>query len=410
MNSLKITIFFVISLPFFWVSTAFSQNKYNTQSAKLSNNTISIIANSEANDEKVLALGSELQNAIFENSVENYLNLLDYESFGNLITKDIEEDKDIKEFKTGFLNGLKQGMKSIPNKIIEEVNGAGYYDFVNYRYDETTQTYHMLFRLYSSLTGINYHDYRVSRINGKFMFNDIYIYLSGEELSKTFRRFFIYNLPKTSLFDLFGEDNTDEFIKMANAVNYHNQGQFEKALNMFNKIEGDLQYDKFLLVIKAVCASNVNEEAYKKAMKTIADKYPDDSSLYLSQIDYHLMNKNYETALSLITRLEKDTDDDFLNLLKGNLEFDRANYTKSLEYFKYISDNYPDFFEGHSSYLTVLSTIGDYTKCVTFLSSLTADGYSKADLIEFVEETDENGENNLLDLVNSEAYNKWKKI
>lgn len=400
----------VISISLFFFANSFSQNKYNTQNAKAKTTSILKLNDTEENDEKILELGNNIQNAIFNSNPEEYMALFDYDSFGNFITSGIKEDGDTKAFKTGFLNGLKGGIKSVPNKIISEVDAGGYYDFVNYSYDDVTQTYYLLFRIYSSEAGINYHNYRVSKVNGKFTFNDLYIYLSGEELSKTFRRFYIYNLPKKSLFDFFGEGNSKEFIKVVDAVNYNNQGQFEKAYNKFNEIEGDLKNDKFILVIKTVCAAKVSDEEYKKAMKNIAEKFPDDSTLYLSQIDYHVMNKNYDKALSLIDKLMNDTSDDFLNLLKGNIEFEKSNYNKALEHFKFISDNYPDLFEGHSSYLTILSLTGNFEKCVKLLSFLVDDGYEKSVIIEFVEEKDENGENNLIELVNSDAYNKWKKI
>ena len=79
-----------------------------------------------------------------------------------------------------------------------------------------------------------------------------------------------------------------------------------------------------------------------------------------------------------------------------------------LGYFKNISDNYPDFFEGHSSYLSCLSVKKDFEACITFLSFLVDEGYIKKDLIEFIEVLDDSGENALEDLATSELYANWK--
>ncbi|RED46082.1 tetratricopeptide repeat protein [Seonamhaeicola aphaedonensis] len=398
-----------IIIIFLLVSTiSFPQDNYSTQNANNSSIPLLEIEDTEANDEKVLDLGYKIRDAILEEDVEKFMLHIDYDSFGKLVTKDIDEDGDTKAFKNGFLKGLKSGIKSLPQKIIKEVNAGGYYDFVNFYYSESNKTYFMLFRFYSPITGINYHDYEVSISNNTFTFKDIYIYLSGEDLSQTFRRFYMYNLPKKSLLNFFGEDNAKEFDKVVNAVYLYNRGDFLEAYNKFKEIKGHLSTDKFILIIKAACASNINDEEYKIAMETIAKKYPDDSSIYLTQLDYHLLNANYETALKLVDRLQVDTSDDFLNLLKGNIEYNKLNYDKALEHFKYISDNYPDFFEGHSSYLTMLALKEEFENCITFLTFLVDEGYNKTDLIEFIEEPDENGENNLNNLAESELYKKWK--
>lgn len=408
MTILKTSKLVLTTALFLFISFAYTQNKYNTKSASKNEKTEKYIQETEENDSKVIELGDNILNAIFESDVDAYISFFDTSAFTDIMMEGIKEDPSTKDFRRGFLSGLKEGIAAIPKKIIKEIEAESYYDLVNYRYDEDAKTYFMLFRIYSPETGVNYHDYRVSKLNNKFVFNDIFIYLSGEELSKTYRRFYIYNLPRKSLLDLFGENNADEFLVMIEAVTLYNNGEFIKAHEKLKNIGGDLKNDKFVLIIKAICASNVSDDEYEKSLKTIAEIYPDDSSLFLTQIDYHIMNENYDTAMTLVDKLKTDTDDDFLNLFKGNIEYERKNYEKSIEYFKNISDNYPDFFEGHSSYLACLSITQKFNECIELLSFLVEDGYEKPDLIAFVEELDENGENIFEDLAKSDLYKKWK--
>jgi len=404
----KIPKLFLTTALFLFISFAFSQNKYNTASANKNKNAVKHIKETEDNDSKVIALADDILNAIYESDIEAYMSFFDTTSFTDLMMEGIKKDPFTQDFRRGFLTGLKEGIAVIPKKIIAEIETDSYYDIVNYRYDENAKTYYLLFRIYSPETGVNYHDYRVSKLNNRFVFNDIYIYLSGEELSKTYRRFYMYNLPRKSLLDIFGKNNADEFLVMIEAVALYNNGEFIKAHEKLKDIGGDLKNDKFVLIIKAICASNVSDDEYQKSLKTIAEVYPNDSSLYLSQIDYHIMNENYDVALTLLDKLKSDTDDDFLNLFKGNIEYERKNYDKSIEYFKNISENYPDFFEGHSSYLACLSLTEKFDECVKLLSFLVEDGYEKPDLIEFVEELDEDGENIFEGLAKSDLYKKWK--
>ncbi|TYA92207.1 tetratricopeptide repeat protein [Seonamhaeicola marinus] len=367
------------------------------------------LSNTIENDSLVLELGDNIQNMIINGDVDGYLNYFDIETFSHFITEGVSQRYNSDKFQKDYITGIKAGLKSLPQKIIDEVNAGGYYDFVNYFYDETTQSYNMLFRLYSSLTGVNYHQYRVSKKDDTFLFNDIYVYLSGEDLSATFKRFYMYSLPKKSLFSLFGENNSVEFLKVADAVKLYNQGEFQKAYQKFNEIKGDLKNDKFTLILKSTCAAEINDRAYKNSMELIAKTYPNDPTLYLNQIDYYIITKEYDKALELLNRLEDETSDDFLIFLKGNIEIERPNPKKAVEHYKYISDNYPEFSEGHTSYLYALCLNGEYDKCIDLLDVLVESDYLKEDLVDFIEEVDENGINELEDFVKSKQYKTWKK-
>lgn len=390
--------------------TGVSQNKERSRTAQDIETTSFYIIENETNDAKVAELGEQIQNAAIESNTEAFMLLFDTEGFGELVTYSNRNDKATTSYREGFLKGLKSNITVFPKKIIKEIEAGSYYDFVNYSYNNEVNTYYMLFRIYSAETGINYHHYRVSVVDGKFKFNDIYVYLSGEDLSKTLERFYLYALPKKSLFDFFGESNADEFIKLAEAVDFYNKGDFKNAYNKIDALQGDLKNDKFVLVIKSICASNLGESVYKDAMKSIIEHHPDDPTLYLSQIDYFLLNKDYDKAQDLFKNLQEDTDDDFLNLLMGNVEFERMEYEKALSYFKIITEGYPDFFEGHSSVLSCFSLLKQFDECINILNLLVEDGYTKADIISFVEELDNDNENILMDLATSDAFKSWKKI
>lgn len=396
----------ILALTF---NAVISQNKERSRKAQEVENSSFYISENEANDTKVAALGQQVQNAILEGNPDAFMILFDTKGFGELVTYSTRNDKSLKSFRNDFVKGFRSNITVFPKKVISEVEAGSYYDFVNYSYDNSMNTYYMLFRIYSAETGINYHHYRVSQLHGKFNFNDIYVYLSGETLSKTLERFYLYALPKKSLFDFFGESNADEFVKLAQGVDFYNKGDFKNAYKKIDNLKGDLKDDKFVLVVKSICASNINDALYKNSIKNIMDSYPDDPTLYLCQIDYFLLNKDYDKALELLEKLKQETGDDFLDLLKGNVEFERMDYEKALAYFKNIAEGYPDFFDGHSSMLTCLSLLKKYDQCINVLNFLVEEGYAKADIIGFIEELDGNNENILTDLAHSKAFKVWKK-
>src|SRR5690606_9422703 len=142
--------------------------------------------------------GMFIQTQIHESNPEGFLSKFDTKIIKNKVRKvDSKLLKTIHD-ENEFDRGLKTGLIEFPKKIISLFEIGSFYDMVNYRYDEETQTYHMLFRLFQMDEGINYHDYKVSVVNDEFMFDDMYIYLSGEYISDTFTRIFEYTSPEAA--------------------------------------------------------------------------------------------------------------------------------------------------------------------------------------------------------------------
>lgn len=388
---------------------SFSQNNREEGRHSQSNINVNHLFNTAENDSLVVHLGYEIQNAIADGDLEKYMSYFDLETFMHSAIYSVNTPPSQEKFKRDFGKGIETKISDLPQKIINEVNNDGYYDLVNYGFYSDTQTYYILCRLYSPETGVNYHEYSVSKKDSKLFFNDIYIYLSGESLSKTLNRMFLYSLPKESLLDIFDDSTTKNMIKMAKAIQKYNTGDFNNAYKEFKAIDSEVAEDKFFLVLKTICASKVGIPEYKESIKNIMDIYPDDASLYLQLIDYHTLNENYDEAISLLNRLETETDDDFLSLLKGNTELLRKNYPEALKHFKYMSDNFPNFFQGHASYLSCLTFMEDFEGSVSFLNFLVEDGYDKNDIIDFIESVDEFGNNELVELVDSTPYKSWKK-
>ena len=395
----KIAIILLVLLN---INSLLGQEKNNKR------NSLTVIE-SETNDERVEQLGAAIEEAIYEDAAKDYMSKMDKQGLGEKIIEKTKDDKSLSEYNEGFLEGFLNSLESLPKKLSNEITMGGYYSFVNYRYDEEDNTYYMLFRLYSEETGLNYHDYRVTEVNGNLKFNDLYIYLTGEDISKTLQRVYTITLPKKKLLSLLTGDDFTEFQNLVNSINLKNQGKFQESYDVLNSIEGKFADEKLILILKSQLAVSISDELYLSSLKEMIDKLPGDDTIYLNKLDYYTMLEDYDQVMALLDKLEKDTNDDFLNLLKGNIMFEKQDFEAAKGYFKYMVENYPDFIEGYSSYLSVLSNQEEFTEATKVLDVLITQGYEKTDLINFVEEVDANGQNLLDSLVESSEFKNWKK-
>jgi tetratricopeptide (TPR) repeat protein len=367
------------------------------------------MAFTEENTEKVIAFGKFIEASIHENNPDNYNSKFNSSSFFNTVFTYYPDIKQGDEFVVGFTEGLKQSLVTFPNRIISEVENGSYYDFINFRYDYESQTYYALFRLYSLESGMNYHDYKIIKHEDEIQFSDMYIYVSGENLAQTIGRLLNYSLPETKKkgrkknFDM-----SDDSKTLYKAIMENKSGLFKKAYHTLERLDSELSKDKFVLIFKSMIASQVDEPKYLQSLEELITTLPDDPTLALNKIDYHIMKEEYFEAIQVINQLQNETEDDFLNYLKGAVAFQDGNYDLAFNMFSYTIENYPGFFDGQIGYLNVVILMKNYSDAVNYLDTLLEEGYEKPFLITYLEEEDETGENILESFTLSEEYKSWK--
>ncbi|MEH6536586.1 MAG: hypothetical protein V7719_09350 [Psychroserpens sp.] len=367
------------------------------------------ITYSEENTQKIIEFGEFIDASIHNNEPELFLSKLDKDVFFKRILDLIPSVDPQDEYVKSFVSGMKKGLNKFPNEIIAEVENGSYYDFISYRYDQTLQTYFALFRLYSSESGMNYHDFRIHKKDGEMQFSDMYLYISGENLTETLARVMTYTMPDKKLFGLIKTPMDEGISDLIKAMTYNNTGDFKKAYKLMNGITSPLSKEKFFLIFKSLVASNVDDDKYLKSLEDLINTFSDDPTIGLNKVDYHIYKGNYYEAIQVINQLQNETEDDFLNYMKANVAFQDENYDLALNYYKYTIENYTGFFEGQAGYLNTLVMMKKNSEAVDYLDTLIADSYEKPSLIDYIEEDDEFGENILEDLVKSKEYKIWKR-
>ena len=367
------------------------------------------ISYNEENTAKVIEFGHFIDSIIHNKEPETFISKLNKDVFFKRIL-DLNPSIDANgEYAKNYLIGTKKELIKFSKKIIDEIENGSYYDFISFRYDPNLQTYFVLFRLYSSESGMNYHDFRIHKKDGEMQFSDMYLYISGESLSDTLARMMAIIIPKKKIFGLIKSPMDKGAEDLLKAMTYKNAGDYEKAYEIINSITSEFSKGKFFLILKSLIAIELDDEKYLKSLEDLIAAFPNDQTIALNKIDYFIFKGKYFEAIQTINQLQNATEDDFLNYVKANVAFLDENYDLALNYYKYTIENYTDFFEGQVGYLNSLVMQKNYSESVDYLETLIVDGYEKSAIIDYVEEKDETGNNILEPLVKTKAYKSWKR-
>ena len=366
-------------------------------------NYIDHVLQTNENDSLIFQLAFEIENAVNLNDVEAYFSKLDTYGFRKRIETHLDTEK-IKTYQE-VLKGIHFGLEPFSEQLTNSVSKGTFYNLVNYRFDVFEETYYLLFRLYNPETGINYHDYRICKTEGKFYFNDIYIYLSGEHFSELFS-----NLLQTSIYKNENIETPDKlnFELIAEAELYYKQKEYKKAFNTIKLIDKEVPIYKNALILKSVITKQINNDLYLESLQEIENHFGDDAKLSLILFDYYFNSNDLIKSLELIDNLLYSTGDSFLNYYLGKIYFNHQNYEEAAYYFKIIVQEFPDLTLGYIFSIDALIPQKKFDEVCQYLDKLIEKKFhTKTELIKNLKSLKGlSPEHDLF--LNSKEFKKWK--
>ncbi len=139
-------------------------------------------------------------------------------------------------------------------------------------------------------------------------------------------------------------NNAGGFPEYSEAVNtltgyYIESSEFKKALNYYQQIPENERNDAYYRRLYTIYSGLNNIEESKRALLTVQDKNFDElasvAELHIKTHDYSLAEYTYKQLI------EKDPGNKFAyRLAIANLAYDQEDYSKSIEYFKKVTNEY----------------------------------------------------------------------
>lgn len=264
---------------------------------------------------------------------------------------------------TSLSANLREGVKGalkqsdLGDKIIVALRSNGIYELVKQYEKDNIQ--HLIFRLYSD-DGLNYHDFELTKRDGKVAIGDLYIYLSGEDLSKTMADLFT---------SLTAKNKKDADKKMAEALKIKKmrelieRNESENALRYYNELPVDLKNQKSIRLMHIMLCSQLDSDTYMKAIDDFQSLYPNEPNMHLMMIDNYIMRKEYSKAVESINSIDKliNTDPflDYIRALMYNMMEKPAEARTHLEK---LYQNMPGFDDGAVELIANYIDAGDDAK------------------------------------------------
>lgn len=289
--------------------------------------------------DEALKLAHSIENSMKRRSAAKFNEAFDAEAMAARIQK-AGDNKINKLMLKGAVEGFREG--SMGTQLVTSMGKGGSYELVK-QYEKDNKQ-HVIFRLFSVDGKVNYHDLELVKKKGQIRIADMFVYLSGENISTTMAQTLASmnenydNMDKKSREKL---GNLNEIRKALNA------GKYEEAEKLYQQLPSVIKEQKMAKVIHISIASGLGEDVYMQALNDFERDYPHAPNLFLMKVDAYILKKNYQGAMHAVNQLDSLIDKDhFLDYYRGlvsNLMQDKDGRRK---YFERLVTNRPDFAPG----------------------------------------------------------------
>ncbi|WP_205513888.1 tetratricopeptide repeat protein [Longitalea arenae] len=285
--------------------------------------------------EEAAKIATALQNAIANRNTGLLNNLLSPE----LLQKRIMEQADNKLSRSevsATLGSLKSG--DFGRQIVKNLGQTGTYELVK-QYEKNNRQ-HLVFRMYDEQ--LNYHDFELVKIRDEVKIADIFIYVTGENLSTTYAQ---------TLISMKEEAASTVDKKDANMMQlmrkYINDKEFEKANKIYQSLPAVLKKQKIYRIIYTQIASGLGTDEYLTSLNDFQKDYPESTNMYLLMMDAYYLKKDYAGTMRCINGLDSLINKDpFLDYYRALIYKETEDTANQLVHLEKLHENLPGFGPG----------------------------------------------------------------
>jgi hypothetical protein len=87
---------------------------------------------------------------------------------------------------------------------------------------------------------------------------------------------------------------------------------------------GDQRDEKYVMLVYLTATQAISDEEYLKVMNRFQALFPEDPSLLLVSLDYHILKREPDKALAAIDQLDAIVKDPYLDILRSVVELARG--------------------------------------------------------------------------------------
>lgn len=328
-----------------------------------------LLAAFQATDEACLELAKKIEASILEDKGAWIDQNFDIDTMMERALKDAPGEL---KAKGDFRTGLKKGF-NIGKNTSAAVGEAGHYTFLRLRTVNGKKL--ALFRLLMD-GPFNYHEYVLEADpKGGLKIVDLYVYLSGELISQTFRRIYVAAMGAEPgvVGKLVGNQN--EYALALKKVQTMNQliaqGRAAEALKVFNGLPDSVKAEKSALILRLTAASQVSPKESMDALDALRKAYPGDPSIPALSLDPLFLAKKFDDVIAAVDELDKAVGGDpFLDSFRASVYLEKGDPDKARAAGKRAVDGEKTLDVAYWTMVTISLRTKNYKETVEWLNSI----------------------------------------
>ena len=236
---------------------------------------------------------------------------------------------------------LRDALPSELNEVFQGVLDAGGLSFRKAIVEDGEVR--VLFSLVSE-EQLNYYEFLLHKKEGDINMQDLYIYITGEYLSRTFADIYKSTLRKNGLMKVADDHKTKAVERLAEIFDLADVQGYEVAMEEMEALKPELKNLKaYWLNMITLSEESGDLELYGRTIDEFRVYFPDDPSLALRMLNYSQVKEDHqlmrETAANLIRRVGKDKD--LLGYIAYSYELEEDN-AAGLKFMNSTLEDFPD--------------------------------------------------------------------
>ena len=268
-------------------------------------------------------------------------------------------------------------------KMIASIGTGGSYQLL--RQYEKDGHQHLLFRLFTGNGAINYHDYELYKGDETVKARDVYVYMSGEELTKTMAESLALLSDKL---DGMSKDEQEKLLRVKKINELLDGGNPEEAESIYDEVPAGLKKQRLFQLIHVRIASKLGDSTYLAALNEYKANFPKDPNLYFLMFDAEALQNDFSGALNSINHLDSVVHrDPFLDFYRGILYARLNDPLKSRLAFERLHTSLPKFSPGTAQLLVSYLTAGYPDSAATIVKEAGDRGQMTPDQQDSLEKT-----------------------
>lgn len=309
--------------------------------------------------EEAIAFAQRLETSIANGHSQLFDSIFANQAFADHIAKEAGEAMD-KSYVKGLVVALQE--KKIGREMLKNMGSDATYEFLHHY--EKDKHHHLLFRIYGD-AGINYHDLELAKFDDRIGLADMFIYLSGENISKTFIR-------TTSLLANHAKQESEKkMLNVAKSIqnirNLINQQQYAEANKLYEQLPEKIKEDKALQLMNLTVLAKLDQEKYKLALEVYNKYFGNDPAAQFGLFDSYFLNEEYDKALNVVNVLDGTVKDPLLNYYRALIYTKMGDRENTIKYLELLNKQKPDFGDGALELIANYIATGENEKAENLL-------------------------------------------